>query len=838
MGVCHSLEREVRSIPVPEWAPGAINVRAQQQRVGISERVEVAGVDLRLNGKFPPALPLSAGKAAGSGHPGKSSKKKSKRRPGKGGSSAGKAPKKRTDGKPGKKPKKKKSRKQKAPEDGPHDGDEGGKDESEEESEDGEEGEDGSEDEKIEGEDGESQESSEEDDDEEDVQDQEAGDDRRTDKGQGRHDYPPGTMAARIITATAIATGTNGVPTTGECSRGVLANKIAALNDRFCDVVFRQDPYTCYQFGVRRYEDDVFDESPDMQAFAATEFRAIRAAARDLVDDADAACNTLEDKADLDFLIDACDTQLCWEDEPEEVRAFGRLLRNSHFTGTLASLPWTIEAFQPVETPTDLHNYRRRLEKLPGRLSDVVDIYREGIATGLTLPPFSVNRLIDFCELQARSSAEDSGLNRRAEAKRLLGDADYLTQGIRGVQSAFAHIRDFLQAEYLPHARASDGLAGLPGHSRAYEIYIFEATTLRGTTAAELHALGRKEVSRIEKEMETVVRERVGFAGTVREFQRALQDRETFPHLYFQDRAEVIPAYQLVVERARERMDGLFSRFPKFSCAVRPVPEESEASSGAGYYQTGTETTPGTFFANVGLHMRSPKHTMTSVALHEANPGHHHQFSLALENSKAHTIRKLMGNPAYSEGWGLYAEFLGEEMGMLSDPFDYFGRLENELLRACRLAVDTGLHAFGWTLKDSIDYMTARVSGSLDGIAVEAERYAVFPARALGYKVGELRIKELRATAERELGPDLFDVASFHEAVVGAGMIGFGTLETVVRRWIDEIRGGFGEEWVLVPFATRGDEKRSSNAAEEIDSKKGEEALLSTECATTAKMGE
>jgi uncharacterized protein (DUF885 family) len=326
----------------------------------------------------------------------------------------------------------------------------------------------------------------------------------------------------------------------------------------------------------------------------------------------------------------------------------------------------------------------------------------------------------------------------------------------------------------------------MPNGAAMYEYNVRWHTTT-DKTAKDIHEIGLSEVKRIRDEMDAVMA-RAGFKGSFDQFKTFLR---TNPQFFFKDAASLVSAYRDVAKRADPQLAHLFGTLPRTPYGVLPVPDAIAPSQTTGYYDQGALSAgrPGTFFANTYKLDSRPKWEMEALTLHEAVPGHHLQISLAQELQNLPEYRKNTSYTAFVEGWGVYSESLGEEMGFYQDPYSKFGQLTYEMWRAARLVVDTGLHSMGWTRQQAIDYFVANTPKTAQDITVEVDRYIVWPGQALGYKIGQLKIRELRTKAERELGPK-FDVRAFHDVVLSQGAIPLDVLEQRVAGWIAERKKG------------------------------------------------
>ncbi|MGI9246072.1 MAG: DUF885 domain-containing protein, partial [Steroidobacteraceae bacterium] len=312
--------------------------------------------------------------------------------------------------------------------------------------------------------------------------------------------------------------------------------------------------------------------------------------------------------------------------------------------------------------------------------------------------------------------------------------------------------------------------------------YNVRRITTTDYTPDQIHQIGLEEVKRIHAEMAGVMR-RVGFSGSLDEFFRHLN---TDPRFFFERREDLIAGYVTIKERVNPQLPRLFEILPKADYEVRAVEPFREKSAAGGQYQAASEdgTRPGIFYANAYDLSARPKWAMEALSLHEGNPGHHFQISIQREQQGLPRFRRFGGYTAYSEGWGLYAESLGPELELYQDPYQYFGRLEAELWRAIRLVVDTGLHSRGWTREQVLEYMDRNSSAAEARRVSETERYMAIPGQALAYKIGQMKISELRARAEKALGPK-FDIRRFHSVVLIDGALPLDVLERKVDRWIE-----------------------------------------------------
>lgn len=442
----------------------------------------------------------------------------------------------------------------------------------------------------------------------------------------------------------------------------------------------------------------------------------------------------------------------------------------------------------PRATLKDYRDMVARLRTADRVVDQTLVLLRKGLAAGLTPPRITLrdvpqqvkNQMADDLETNpllepfkqfpaAISSADREAL--RAEASAALKEK---------LIPAFARLHEFLVNEYLPKSREGIACVDLPDGKAWYAHKARVSTTTR-LTPEQIHELGLSEVQHIRGEMEKVIAES-GFKGSFGEFQIFLR---TDPRFFYTNKDELIRGYRDICKRADPELAHLFGTLPRLPYGVLPVPAYAEESQTTAYYQPGSPDAgrPGNYFANAYALNTRPKWEMEALSLHESVPGHHLQIALAQELTGVPEFRKHGGHTAFVEGWGLYAESLGYEMGFYQDPYTKFGQLVYEMWRAIRLVVDTGMHTKGWSRQQAIDYFLANASKNEHDITVEVDRYIVWPGQALAYKIGQLKIKELRAYATRELGAN-FDVRQFHDQVLGNGSLPLDVLEQRIKSWV------------------------------------------------------
>ncbi|HSD00533.1 MAG TPA: DUF885 domain-containing protein, partial [Casimicrobiaceae bacterium] len=438
-------------------------------------------------------------------------------------------------------------------------------------------------------------------------------------------------------------------------------------------------------------------------------------------------------------------------------------------------------------TVQDYERYLVRLRALPLYLRQVEALMREGLATGWVLPAAAIQGLPKQLDAWLSDDAAQTPAFRPfADFPRGISEADrsrLAAEGrqaiVDGVTPAFQALKNFVETTYMPGARTELGASTLPGGTAYYEALIADRTTTT-MSARAIHDLGLREVQRIGAEMDDVIR-RTGFSGTRDEFFKFLHDA---PQFYLNRPDDMLAAYRDLAKRVDARLPSLFAELPRLPYGIRAM--EKFEGDNAEHYTPGSADAgrAGFFEANVNDLRTRPTYDMENTFLHEAVPGHHLQIARAQELRALPEFRRHNFFVAYQEGWALYAESLGDELGLYTDPYSRFGRLSWEMVRACRLVIDTGIHAFGWDRARSIDYMRSN-AGMNEGLAnAEIDRYIVGPGQALGYKLGELEIKALRAKATAVLG-DRFDIRRFHNAILDDGALPLDVLEQRINIWID-----------------------------------------------------
>ena len=446
-------------------------------------------------------------------------------------------------------------------------------------------------------------------------------------------------------------------------------------------------------------------------------------------------------------------------------------------------------ATMPHQSVTDFEDILARLEALPKNVEQTLFLLQEGLRKGYTPPklmlrdvpkqiadlipadPLASPLLQPFTEFPA-GFPEAQRVRLTDHAKKIYTDA---------VAPAFQKLHDYVATTYLPACRESIAATALPNGAAAYAFHVRWQTTT-SLTPQQIHEIGLSEVKRIRAEMDKVIAS-TGFKGSFHEFTEFLR---TDPRFFYDKSDDLVNGYRIIAKKIDPELAHEFGKLPRLTYGVCVIPEFKAPSQTTAYYQAGAPSTgrPGCYFVNTfNLHAR-PKWEMEALSLHESVPGHHLQIALAQEMEGQPEFRKHAGYSAFVEGWALYCESLGEELGMYKDPYSKFGQLSYEMWRAVRLVVDTGMHSMGWTRDQAIQFFKDNTGKTDQDITVEVDRYIVWPGQALAYKLGQLRIRQLRTEAEKKLGAK-FDVRKFHDAVLENGAVPLNVLEAHMHRWME-----------------------------------------------------
>lgn len=449
---------------------------------------------------------------------------------------------------------------------------------------------------------------------------------------------------------------------------------------------------------------------------------------------------------------------------------------------------------QPFKTVQDYENWLKRLDSYVVWMAMAEERMREGIEKGYVLPKSLIKKVVP--QLKALTMKEiDQHLFfspvknfpddfNEVDRKRL---TDAYTVMIKDkIIPAYQKLSEFMDTEYLAAGRTTSGIEATPD-GKAYYDYSIKLYTTTDMTAEEIHQIGLDEVKRISMEMEKI-KQQVGFDGNLKAFFDYVRNKKEL--MPFTDPQQVIDNFKAIHVKMKPQVDQLFDHQPKTPFEIRRTEAFREASASAEYNPGSLDgTRPGIFYVPIPDVNTYNLYSDEDLFLHEAIPGHHFQISLTQENEDLPKFRKTLWYSAYGEGWALYTESLGKELGLYKDPYQYFGMLGAEMHRAVRLVVDTGLHAKGWTREQAIKYSLDNEAESEEGITAEIERYMANPGQALSYKIGQLKIMELRARAEKELGKD-FSIKEFHNQVLETGCVPLALLEDKINGWISSNKKG------------------------------------------------
>ena len=538
----------------------------------------------------------------------------------------------------------------------------------------------------------------------------------------------------------------------------------------------QEDPTFASELGDRRWN----DRWPDVSLAAIERRQRHREEVLRKLDAIDTAA--LSDTDRINYRLFRRDYEM--DSEGYQYRTFLIPLNQRGGVQTLSELADSLR----FTTLKDYEDWIARLGGVPAYMDQTIALMGEGIRAGIVHPRVIMERVPEQIARQVVADPAESLFfqpfqkfpDSISEADRLRLTAEAKQAIAEHVLPAYRRFQEFFNKEYLPACFSKVGAWQLPRGKEfyAYRVRLYTTTEL---TPEQVHEIGQREVRRIRAEMEKII-QRVGFKGSFQEFLTFLR---TDPQFYYKDPQELLEAYRAISKRIDPELVKLFGRLPRMPYGVEPIPDNIAPDTTTAYYRqpAADGSRAGTYFVNLYKPEVRPKYEMEALSIHEAVPGHHLQISLAMELGQLPEFRRYGGYTAFTEGWGLYSESLGEEMGLYKDPYSKFGQLTYEMWRAVRLVVDTGMHNMGWTREQAIEFFKANAAKTEHDIVNEIDRYIAWPGQALAYKIGELKIKELRARAEKELGPR-FDVRAFHDVVLGSGAVTLDVLEANVNDWI------------------------------------------------------
>lgn len=557
-----------------------------------------------------------------------------------------------------------------------------------------------------------------------------------------------------------------------------------ALQQQFADYweeSLKLNPLNATFVGDSRYNDQ-------LPNFLSADYRARSTAFarqwREKIAAVDTAPLSEQDRLSVQMFLADRDEELAGDRFPGHLQPINQFYSTPNLLAQLGSG----SSAQPFKTPKDYADWAERASKIPVLFTQAIANMRDGMAAGVVQPKVLMVKVLP--QLDALIATDPTKTLFYKPVSNLPADfsaedkaritAQYTALISQQLVPAYAGLRDFIRDEYLPKTRSTVGIGALPDGA-AWYAYLAKSQTTTDLTPAQIHQIGLDEVARIHAAMRKTIKE-LKFKGDLKAFFKFLDSDKRF---IFKTEADLLAHYEKLRKKVDPGAAKLFALQPKAGFEIRPVEAYRNKSAAGGSYQSPSEdgTRPGIFYVNTYDLPSRKIWDAEDLYLHEAIPGHHFQIALQQELTDLPKFRRFGGATSYVEGWGLYAESLGKELGVYQDPYDYFGYLQNELWRAIRLVVDTGLHDKGWTRKQVISYMLKNSAQSETQAISEAERYMAIPGQALAYKIGELKIKELRLRAEKALGPK-FDIREFHREVLKDGSVPLDVLEGKINRWI------------------------------------------------------
>jgi uncharacterized protein (DUF885 family) len=588
-----------------------------------------------------------------------------------------------------------------------------------------------------------------------------------------------GAIGAAILIACAPAAATAAAPAKAGAVATKAGQQLDLLASQYYDAVARFEPVAATENGDGRFDDQIgMSISPSVRARQYALYRGFQQRLRTIARDGLGA----KGQINYDILAFELDSILSLEKFPQHLLPIDQM---DSMPVTLANYAGG-QAAQSLTTVKGYRAYLNRLNQLPAWIDQAIANMREGVKQGITQPKAAMLSALPQFKKLVSATPEASifytpitnlpaGFS--AADKKALSAAYRLTID-KKLAPALARLATFLENEYIPAARTSTGWSALPGGREWYQARVASQTTTT-MTPEEIHTIGLQEVARIQREF-GIVGPKMGYNGPANGLPTWVAEQEKFRP--FTTEKQVIDVYRELDAKLRTKLPALFTLTPKAPLDLRLEPELSRATASDHYTAPAADgSRPGVFWSVVNDPKQYGSTGMVTLFLHEGQPGHHFHIAL-LQELNLPNFRKFGGNNAFTEGWALYAETLGKEMGLFDKPEDYFGHLSDEMLRAVRLVVDTGMHANGWTREQSIQYMKDTL-GYTDVAKSETERYMVWPGQALGYKIGSLKIAQLRARAAAALGPK-FSLPAFHQVVLGDGTLPLSLLEAKVDRWI------------------------------------------------------
>jgi uncharacterized protein (DUF885 family) len=581
------------------------------------------------------------------------------------------------------------------------------------------------------------------------------------------------TLTATFVVLIALAS------TVGAAQNPPLDARVKTLNSIFSDYwedLLKHQPDFASSIADNRYNDQL----PDYSVQAYNESLARGRAFLSRLTEVDAAGMTDQQQLSKDLLVRTL------IENQQEARFKPWELPVNQFYGLQVGLPQLVAqlSFNSVK---DYDDYIARLKKVPLAFQQTTDDMSIGMEDRREPPAYLMQKVLTQVNTIANEKPQDSPFAlplkkfpASVSATEQARIKEELLAAIAGqVNPAYLRFGKFLQTQYIPNGRNDPGIWALPD-GEAYYRFLVKQSTTTDMTPEQIHQIGLDQVKQDEEQL-LAIAQKLGFADI-----KALEAAATKnPKLYPASKEQLLDAYRGHLDQMRPKLPQLFGRLPKAPLVVMPVPEYAEKDQAAAYYEHGTPdgSRPGTVFVNTYKFETRPLYSTEAIAYHEGLPGHHLQISIAQELTGIPEFRKYTYYTAYTEGWGLYAERLGKEIGFYQDPYNDYGRLEADVWRAIRLVVDTGVHSKRWTRDQMVDYFHQHSAIPDADVQAEVDRYIAWPAQALGYKVGQLKLLELKAKAQQALG-DRFDIRAFHDQVLDSGALPLDSLEQRIDSWI------------------------------------------------------
>lgn len=573
---------------------------------------------------------------------------------------------------------------------------------------------------------------------------------------------------------------------TREMSTATPKDSFAAFTDRYYEEFLRLNPLEATQIADNRYNDQLPN---DISESHRAETREFYQRYRDSLQTFDRSSLTDQQRISHDILSRETSLQLELLEFPHH------LMPVQQFWSLTLTMPQlgSGQSFQPFKTVKDYDDFLKRIDAFTIWVDTAIVNMRKGLARGYTYPKVLMERVLPQAKNMMVSDVTKSIFYKPIRNfPDSIGDADkarlqdaYATAIKDKIVPSYSRLYNFIAEEYIPNTRTSAGISNVPGGKQYYQqmIRLYTTTDL---TPDSIFRLGESEVARIRREMERV-KEQMNFRGDLKSFFAYVNDSEKFKP--FKSDKEVIEAFRAIGDKIQPQLETLFNMKPKTLFEIRQTEEFREMSAAAEYSPGAPDgSRPGIFYVPIIDPADFNVAGMETLFLHEAIPGHHYQISLQSENEELPRFRRTLYYSAYGEGWALYTESLGRELGLYTEPVQYFGHLGDEMHRAIRLVVDAGMHAKGWTREEAIQYMRDNEPISEQGAVAEIERYMAIPGQALSYKIGQLKIRELRRRAEEQLG-EKFQIGLFHDEVLRYGNLPLSLLEARVEEWIGKMDG-------------------------------------------------